>query len=183
MLLCGWHIQRNLISKLSALAKKDKKLYDKIINLPFVTCTNKFEEIIGEVKKSKTLSRIEFDYIQEKLKTKSKWAKSITKSQFCGGVCTTSRIEGLHGVLKRHLNANSSINKVFNCFRQLEIAQSQKHDQEFLRHQKQEQKFQSNPLKEIEKKYPEYIYKKIAPKFSKSLNYILGQNGRSKSSW
>ena len=28
-LLCSWHIQRNFVSKLSGLMKKDSKLYEK----------------------------------------------------------------------------------------------------------------------------------------------------------
>jgi len=111
--------------------------------------------------------------LEEKLKTKERWAKSFVKSRFCGGVCTTSRIEGLHGVLRRCLNSNSSLQKVFNCFRQIEAIQVQKHEQEYKKHSKQAQIIQANPLIGVQRAYPGYVYKKIAPKFSKGLNYVF----------
>jgi len=183
MLLCGWRLQKNLAAKFKSLSHKDHALYSKVLNLPFVTCSQKFDAILQEIRQSEDVTENEEDYLKEKLKEKQKWAKSATKSQFSGGVCVTSRIEGLHGVLKRHLNATSSLNKLFNCFRQLEKMQIKKFEEEFKRHSRQAENFDANPLKEIKQKYSEYIYKKICPKFSKSLNYILEPNGRSTVSW
>jgi len=104
MLLCGWHVQRNFLSNLSGVAKKHKETYDEILDLPFVTCEKKFEEKIQKIWDSSKLSEQEEKYLREKLKTKYKWAKCYTKSSFCAGVCTTSRVEGLRSVLKKHLN-------------------------------------------------------------------------------
>ena len=176
-------MQRNFVPKFSGLNKKNKDTYDKILNLPFITCQKKFEANLKEIFESEEITESEIKYLEEKLKTKNKWAKSFVKFRFCGGVCTTSRIEGLHGVLRRHLNSNSSLQKVFNCFRQLENIQVQRHEQEYLRHPKQSQPIQSNPLNDIKQTYPDYIYKKIALKFSKALNYVFENNGKTKNSW
>ena len=183
LLLCSWHIQKNIISHLSSLGKKNKTLYDRVINLPFITCEKKFNDLIKTVEESEDVSIRERKYLEEKLKTKKQWAKCITKENFCGGICTTSRIEGLHGVLKRFLNSNSRLQGVFNCFRSIEKTQLQKFEQEYSRHKKQKIIAVSNPLELIKNEFSDFLYKKIAPKFSKALNYILEPNGRSKSSW
>jgi len=176
-------VQRNFVSKFSSLNKKDPDTYDKILNLPFITCQEKFKKKLSEILDSKEITETEKNYLEEKLKMKERWAKSFVKSRFCGGVCTTSRIEGLHGVLRRYLNSNSSLQKVFNCFRQIEAIQVQKHEQEYKRHSKQAQIIQANPLIDIQRAYPGYVYKKIAPKFSKGLNYVFENNGKIKNSW
>lgn len=151
--------------------------------MPFVTCKEKFDEIIKSVKDSEHVSDKELEYLNGKLESKKQWAKCIMKEDFCGGICTTSRIEGLHGVLRRYLNSNSSLQGVFNCFRSIEEIQLQKFQEEFLRHKKQAKDINSNPLQLIKKDYHDYINKKITPKFCKALNYILEPNGRSKNSW
>ena len=173
MLLCGWHIQRNFISKFSGMSKRNKKIYDMVLNLPFISCEKKFEEILEEIFASEDLTETEINYLNVKLQAKERWAKCRTKLSFCGGVCTTSRIEGLHAILKRHLNSNSSLQKLFNCFRQIEETQLEKFTEEYNRHAKKSAEIDAVPLKEIKKKFSEYIYKKLAPKFSKALNYIL----------
>jgi len=88
----------------------------------------------------------------------------------------------MYAVLKTYLNSNSSLQGVFNCFRSIEKTQLSKFSEEYSRHKKQEI-IASNPLEQIKNEFPDYIYKKIVPKFSKSLNYILEFNGRNKNSW
>jgi len=100
LLLCSWHLQRNIVSHFSNLGKKNKVLFDRVIGLPFITCDQKFYDVIKAVEESEDISDKELEYLNEKLKTKNQWAKCFTKENFCGGICTTSRIEGLHGVLK-----------------------------------------------------------------------------------
>ena len=55
----------------------------------------------------------------------------MIKGSFAAGVCTASRIEGLHSVLKRHLNSNSSLQNIFSCFRFIETTQVKKFEEEF----------------------------------------------------
>lgn len=171
MLLCGWHIQRNLVSKLSGLAKRNKEIYNLILSLPFITSESKFTESVNKIKNA-GLTNQELDYINLKLKTKTKWAKSYTKSVFCGGVSTTSRVEGLHGILKKHLNSNSNLQKVFSSFRHIEKSQLDKFCNEYNRHTIKGSIIDTSILKSIEEEFPTYIYKKIFPKFSKALAYV-----------
>jgi len=182
MLLCSWHIQRNLISKLSGLSKKNKEIYDMILNLPFITCQDKFNEVLKEVDSSEEITKVEKDYLKTKLESKVRLAKCFTKVTFCGGVCTTSRIQGLHGVLKKYLNSNSSLLKIFNCFRQIENIQLTKFEKEYNRKNKKFTELDSLPLQEIKSKFSDYVYKKLAPKFSRALNYVL-ENHNKKNVW
>lgn len=183
MLLCGWHLQKNFASKLTGLSKKDNSLFHKILNLPFVSSKKQFENIIEEVRASQNITEAEREYINEKLKTKEKWAKSETKSGFAGGVCTTSRIEGLHGVLKFHLNSNSNLQELFQCFQKIEMNLENKLKDEFNRHEKiSRTSLDALPLQLIKEKFSTYIYKKIIPKFSKGLNYLV-ENNQSENSW
>ena len=41
-IICGWHVQKNMRSKLSGFKKKDEDLYNKALSLPFITNTDKF---------------------------------------------------------------------------------------------------------------------------------------------
>jgi len=124
MLLCGWHIQKNISSKLSHLSKKDNSLFHKILNLPFITSKQKFKKTIEEFKDSENLSQSELEYIEMKLLTKEEWAKSETKSAFAG-------IEGLHGVLKSHLNSDSRLQELFECFQDIESTLGKKKSMEY----------------------------------------------------
>ena len=183
MLLCGWHIQKNISSKLSAFGKKDKEKYQEVLNLPFITCRKKFDETLKNIFDSENLTETEKDYLNAKLEGKDRWAKSYIKSEFCGGICTTSRVEGLHAVLKKYLNSNSSLIKVFQSFRLLESLQLEKFQEEFQRHSKKQFEIKTNPLEEIKNQFSDYIFRKISPKFAKALSYILEPIGKSKTSW
>lgn len=144
------------MAKLTALNKKDNDLYKKIINLPFVTSVEKFDSVIEAFEDSESPSENEKEYLQLKLQTKNKWAKCKTKTSFRGGVSTTSRIEGLHGVLRRYLNSTSSLQKVFFSFREIELTTISKFHDEFNRHSKQ-QIISANPLKAIEESHSKYV--------------------------
>jgi len=75
--------------------------------------------------------------------------------------------------LKKHLNSNSSLRKVFSCFRQIEKTQLEKFTEEYNRHKKKVAEIDAVPFQEIKSKFSEYVYKKTSPKLSKALNYVL----------
>ena len=52
IVLCGWHLQKNFISRFSKLKGVDEDLYNKILSLPFVISEEKFQNIIEEVEDS-----------------------------------------------------------------------------------------------------------------------------------
>jgi len=130
-------------------------MYELMINLPFVSSKKKFKESLNKIYASEDITESELNYLEAKLATKDKWAKCLVKSSFCGGVCTTSRIEGLHGVLKKHLNSNSSLRKVFSCFRQIEKTQLEKFTEEYNRHKKKVAEIDAVPFQEIKSKFSE----------------------------
>lgn len=182
MLLCAWHIQRNLVSHLSGLAKKDKDLYDLLLSLPFVTCQEKFESIIEKANSSNTITQGELDYLEEKLKTKRKWSKSYTKHIFTGGICTTSRVEGLHGILRNALNSSSALTTVFSCFKMIEETELTKFKEEFNRHSRLQIQTNSNPVLKMKEQFSDYVYRKMIDKFNKSLAYRC-EPLKKKSTW
>ena len=153
------------------MKKKDSSLYNKIISLPFITNENKFEDILEDVFDSEDVSDSQKDYLEEKLKGKELWAKCYLKHKFSGGISTTSRIEGLHAQQKRYMTSNSSLTKLFVSFRKIEQVQFTAFKDELTRHKKISQSQQIALLKEIESVCSEYAFKRILPKFYKSLNY------------
>jgi len=169
---CCWHVQKNFISHFSGLGRKDKSLFDKIKSLPFITRVDKFNDILQEANDSKDITDKQLEYLNKKLKTKQKWAKCMIKTNFAAGVCTTSRIEGLHAVIKKYLTSSCSLQKVFLCFRTLEQIEIDKFAEEYQRHQnKPSSNYEIQFLKEFEKVCSDYALRRIKPKFFKSLNY------------
>lgn len=62
--------------------------------------------------------------------------KSLTKHRFVTGVCTTSRVEGLHRVLQESLNSHSRLTELFQTFKNIESLKLEKYKEEFNRHSK-----------------------------------------------
>jgi len=108
------------MSRLSGLAKKDAGLYEKTINLPFITMEEKFEKTLQELELSQFVSIEAKSCIKKKVEYKNKWAKCIIKYNFTAGISTTSRVESLHSKLRNHLNSNSSLMELFQAFREIE---------------------------------------------------------------
>jgi len=147
--------------------------------LPFVSSLEKFEKIVKDVKKDENISNKQKNYIELKLKTKKMWGKCFLKTSFLGGVSTTSRVEALHAKQKKVMNSNTGLQKIFHCFRAIERSEISKFNEEYLRHGKGAISEDVDSLKELKASYPDYVYRKIYPKFCKGLNYkhkLLGIN-------
>jgi len=140
--------------------------------LSFITNENKFEDILEDVFDSEDVSDSQKDYLEEKMKGKELWAKCYLKYKFSGGISTTSRIEGLHAQQKKYMTSSSSLIKLSVSFRKIEQIQSTAFKDELTKHKKN---FTTPTkialLKEIENVCSEYAFKRILPKFYKSLNY------------
>lgn len=172
IVLCGWHLQKNFISHFAKLKKADEALYMKILSLPFVTSEEKFHKIVAEIRGSESISQTQKTYLNAKLEKKEMWAKCKLKSKFLGGISTTSRIEGFHAKQKKYFNSNTNLQGVFRGFRKIEQTQFDKFKEEFSRHKHCQGSDEGvNSLMEIKEHYPEYLYKKICPRFYKGLNY------------
>jgi len=93
------------------------------------------------------------------------------KQRFVGGVSTTSRIEGLHAKQKTYLTSNCSLQHLFQGFRSIEKVQINNFQEEYSRHRNSSMVMENvNSLSEIQKKFFEYIYKKVYPRYCKELN-------------
>jgi len=73
-----------LISHFNKLKKVDSNLYNKIISLPFVTSSTKFQNIFKETKESQHIPDKQLEYFKMKLKSKDLWAKCYLKKGFIG---------------------------------------------------------------------------------------------------
>ena len=113
------------------------------------------------------------EYVQKLAENKNEWAKCCLKESFAAGVSTTSRIEGLHGVLKRYLTSNSSLQEVFRAFRLLEQVEVQNFKEEFERHRIKPIEQAIDFLDTIKKGFSNYIFLKIFNKYFKALNYNM----------
>lgn len=166
-------MQKNLISHLSAFGRKNRDLYLKAINLPFVSDLTKFEETFEEIRKSPDVSEKEKKYLMKRYDGKELWAKCHLKSRFGGGISTTSRIESFHAKLKQNLTSSSSLQKVLQVFKDLIKIQTTKFKEEFLRHGNFVSTEKVMLLSKIEENCSDYISKKISPKLFKALNYTI----------
>jgi len=155
------------------LSKQNKELYERILNLPFISRRDKFDETIKELKKPKVLNQNQANYLESKLKIQDKWAKCIIQEKVTIGVSTTSRIESMHSVLAEKLNSNSRLNEVFDVFRKIENSQIIKFKEEFRKQKNNEnpQAFQGQLMQMLAKIYTPYPLKKLENKFLKSLSY------------
>ena len=62
IVLCGWHLQRNLVSHFNKVKNLDADLYQKILYLPFVMSVEKFNNTLEEIKDSQHISKKQKDY-------------------------------------------------------------------------------------------------------------------------
>ena len=80
--------------------QQKKDLYNLIVSLPLSQTSENFDDDLKFILKNKFLSKEHKDYLEEKAKRAEKWAKCFMKSYFCCGMCTSSRIEAKHRLLK-----------------------------------------------------------------------------------
>jgi len=146
-------------------------LFENLKNLPFISKEEKFDGIIKDALNSSKLTKHQKDYLKKKLEYKERWAKSYIKQSFAGGVCTTSRVEGLHSMLKKYLNSNSSLQNVFSCFRFVEMTQIKKFEEEYKKSLNKDEIKEINILKHFNEKFSEYFCKKITSNIYRALNY------------
>lgn len=171
-MLCAWHVQKNFISHFSNLSRTEPELYHQALSLPFVACKDKFEKIVSAFLKSKKVTKINVNYLKKKLEKKKQWAKSYIKDIFAGGVSTTSRVEGLHSVLKKYLTSDSRLTDVFLSFRSLEKTQISKFSEEYQKKNTNMNEVGINSFIEVRENHSEYIFKKISASYFQGLNYV-----------
>ena len=77
------------------------------------------------------------------------------------------------------MTSSNGLQNMFHNFRAIEKTKISRFNEEYQRHRKVSICENINSLTELKKKFPEYVYKKIYPKFCKGLNYkheLIGAN-------
>jgi len=78
-----------------------KKLYNKILNMPYFESIEEYEETYREVIRSNHITKESISYLKKRDEYCDQWVKAYMKDSFTGGTCTTSRIESKHAIYKR----------------------------------------------------------------------------------
>jgi len=95
-------------------------LYKTIVQLPFSEKKSSFESNYDFVIKNKNLTEDMKTYLRKKVESKEKWAKCYMKTYFCSGMCTSSRIEAKHRILKQFTNSSTQLTQIFQVIKSLE---------------------------------------------------------------
>lgn len=154
-------------------------MYRKIINLPYAEYEDDFEESLSFIKKSKCLSQELLKYIKSKEENKKFWVKAYMKTQFCCGICTTSRIEAKHRIFKQYLNSGRKLTELFLVVKELEEKEisSLKNEIEKSKRLARKQQEKSDLIKHFKKDYSEYIITRLKDNLIESTNYkIIREN-------
>jgi len=135
-----------------------------------------FEDFLKSYKQiqgSKFLNKESKLYLQNKFQEKHKWVKAFMKSQFCGGMCTTSRVESKHRVFKRYLKSSTSLCQLFNVIRNLENQEINSFVNEIEKIGKKSSNNleKSNFIKYFKQNFSEYIIVRLKNTLIESTNY------------
>ena len=175
---CAWHISQNLKKRFSYLnrgnIKEKKVLYQKIVNLPYTNDIEDFEEDYEEILKSEFISEENVKYLNAKWKDRKHWGKCFMKTQFCSGMCTSSRIEGKHRVLKTYLNSSKGLVEVFQTFKDLEHQEIKVFKDEIIKLKEKENKqYERTEIVKYFKDFSQYAINKIKQELIESNNYKI----------
>lgn len=131
------------------------------------------------------LSAKVLEYLKLKLESKDLWAKYAIKDTFSVGVSTTSRVESLHSLLKKHLNSNSRLCEVLDRFKKIVAAQIDKFQVEFERHSKDLEKSvtKCQLMQQLSIIYSPYALKKLEQIGSKAFSYHFEPVSTSVTKW
>lgn len=179
-------MQQNLKKKFSYLNRgKDEKkqaLYYSIINLPYADYPDDFEDSFREIKKSRSINIELKNYLDEKAKDKELWVKAFMKKKFCCGMCTTSRIEAKHSVLKKFLNSGKRLTEVFKVIKELEEREIASYKNELDKSNKNARKKEetSDLIKHFRSIYGEYVIERLKDQLINSTNYKISELARNK---
>lgn len=160
-------------------------MYNQIINLPYHEYIHEFEDELKEIKKSKLLTADLKSYLDRKLKEKKLWAKCFMKSMFCCGMCTTSRIEAKHKILKKYLNSGKRLSEIFQVLKEAENREIALLKNEVVKDQKVKRKKhdQSDMIRFFKDTYGDYILERLKDNLIQSVNYKITPDAEIPSLW
>lgn len=166
--LCGWHIARNLDTYYRS--KKGLRTEELAIlrNLPFETDTGKFNEKVENLKLNEEIKNTK-EYFERIISKSKQYAVCFIKDTFTSGINTTSRIESIHSQLSSSLTSCSSLQKVYDAFKDIERVEADKFEDEL--------KIVKNPIPEnpmllnLSQTYSSYAIKKFIPNLNLVSSY------------
>jgi len=177
--VCSWHVQQNFKKKFCYLnrgkEKSKKDLYQSIINLPYSNYREDFVKNFSAIKKSRSISSELKKYLEDKYAEKEVWVRGYMKVNFCCGMCTTSRIEAKHRVLKQFLNSGKRLTEFFNVIKDLEQREILNFENEIEKsnkfNRKKEEK--SDLIKYFKNDYGDYVIERLKDNLIQSTNYKI----------
>jgi len=115
------------------------------------------------------------NYLVEKVKSKKLWVKAYIKDKFSCGMCTSSRIEAKHKVLKTYLNSSNRLIEIFETFKKLELQEISKFSDEVktISHGNKKIISKFNLIKDLKNTYSTYSLNILQNNLVEGLNYII----------
>lgn len=185
--ICSWHVQQVLKKRFAFLNRgnneNNKKIYRTIIQLPFSDYPIDFKTDLNFILKQKSITIEHKKFFRTKAENKEKWVKGFMKSDFCCGMCTSSRIESKHRVFKKFLRSSTPLTKFFEVCKEIE-------EKEIYTFQDEIQKCKVRTNNKLEKsklikffnnEFSEYSIAKLKDQLIESTNYKLAKS--LKESW
>jgi len=95
------------------------------------------------------------------------------KSEFCCGMCSTSRIENMHKIFKLYLNSSNRLVELFTVFKIIEKQNIDKFHDELQKSKENDRKkvSKSDLVKQFQGVYSEYTLKRLADNLLETINY------------
>lgn len=121
------------------------------------------------------LTQEQKNYLQDKSKQKQFWVKAFIKDKFSCGMCTSSRIEAKHKVLKTYLNSSKRLIEIFEIFLKLERQEISKFSDEIktISHGDHKIVIKFKLMKEIKSQYSTYASNIAQNNLLEGLNYSI----------
>lgn len=122
---CIYHIGQNLPKNLKA---KLGNLYNDFIG-KFYKCRNSHCETLFFARWNDLLENFPLakDYLLRVLwPTNKSWARCYLRQIFTAGIESTSRVEGMNGIIKRTLRSNSTLCQLVECLSERLVSETQK---------------------------------------------------------
>jgi len=152
------------------------------VNLPYTENDYVFEENYKGILKNKSLSKENINYLNQRWNNRKLWGKCYMKDKFCIGMCTSSRIEAKHRVLKRFLNSSKGLVFLFRTLQDLEVMEIKNFQDEIIKLSDKEDKqyLQTKIMKHFQDDYSLYAQNKIKNELIESNNYKIEMSAPNK---
>lgn len=165
--------------------EEGRELYHKIMNLPFSNYPDHFEEDFSDIISSTLISPDLKKYLNDKAQEKEFWVKGFMKSKFCCGMCSSSRIESKHRVLKQFLNSGMRLSELFTVVKKLEKIEITQFEKEIQESQKNERKKKEkiDMIIYFKDVYSDYVIERLKDNTIDSINYKVVPDPEIESTW